>query len=70
MAGPARKSRMERYSESPQSDTPITELHLSHTQSDAMCNYFPADGLEGLPGAISLLINAATLLKIQHFLGG
>ena len=42
----------------------MTEPHLSHTQSDAMLNHFLADGLEGLPGAISLLINAA--MKIER----
>ena len=55
---------MERYSKSAQSNTPMTGPHLSHTQSDAMLNHFPADGLEGLPGAISLLINAA--MKIER----
>lgn len=42
----------------------MTEPHLSHTQSDAMLNHFLADGLEGLPGAIGLLINAA--MKIER----
>ena len=64
MAGPARESRMERYSTSPQSNIPMTEPHLSHTQSDAMLNHFLADGFEGLPGAIGLLINAA--MKIER----
>ena len=55
---------MERYSKSPQSNTPMIGPHLSPAQSDAMLNHFPADGLEGLPGAISLLINAA--MKIER----
>jgi hypothetical protein len=42
----------------------MTEPHLSHTQSDAMLNHFLADGFEGLPGAIGLLINAA--MKIER----
>jgi hypothetical protein len=42
----------------------MTEPPLSHTQSDAMLNHFPADGLEGLRGAIGLLINAA--MKIER----
>ena len=42
----------------------MTEPHLSHAQSDAMLNHFPADGLKGLPGAIILLINAA--MKIER----
>ena len=42
----------------------MTGPHLAHTQSDAVLNHFSADGLEGLPGAISLLINAA--MKIER----
>ena len=64
VAGPAKESRMERYSTSTQSNTSMTEPHLSHTQSDAMLNHFLADGLDGLPGAIGLLINAA--MKIER----
>ena len=37
----------------------MTEPPLSHNQSDAILNHFLADGLEGLPAAISLLIKAA-----------
>ena len=47
---------MKGYATSPHPSPPMTEPLFSHTQSDAMLNHFPADGLEGLLGAISLLI--------------